>query len=640
MMRSLMSGVSGMVNHQLKIDVVGNNLANINTVGFKSDRISFADQISQLLSPGSGTRNNYGGVNPVQVGLGMKVQSIDTNFAQGSLESTGYANDLALQGNGFFIVRNGEDTYFTRAGNFNIDADGNLTANDGLSIIQGWLADETGELSPSNSVTDLVLPIDMKMSPRATDNVVLYSNLDSTATNADATMTAVGSSGATSVSGTATDGIGGTHSIAITGAQATQSTGTSATGGMTVSDSLAALGVTDVSDFTVTVDNGTSDAASYTITGLSTTSTVGDLVNALNDQVHGATFELSGGNIVVTRDYAGDGASYNVHMEDAGTGDITASIFGAATFDANSGTASTLSAVDTFTDNATGTVRTEQLSFAADDRTGLMTELSGLGGGGVTILSGNGFTATAGDPLLVTTEDTSHTTSISVYDSMGKTHNLSMTFTKTGTENQWAWEAEVGEPAVAISGNTGLVSFNEDGSLSTFSYDNSATEFSFNPGNNAADVNIAFSPGSTGMFDGITQTDSAFSTHAVDQNGYGMGELEDIMIDENGVIVGSFTNGQNQDLAQIAVADFANEQGLKRVGGNLYEQSVSSGDPTIGQAQTNFNSSIQSGYLEMSNVDIVEEFTELITAQRGFQANARIVTVSDQVLAEATALKR
>ncbi len=653
MLRSLFSGVNGVRNHQMMMDVVANNISNVNTIGFKSGRITFSDAISQLLKGGSAPRDARGGSNPVQVGLGMKVQSVDNNFGQGGLEQTGYNTDLAIQGRGFFVVREGDKLLYTRAGNFTIDADGQLVANGGTDYVQGYVADANGDFTDP-TLQDLTVPIQLKTPARASTSVVLYSNLDSDATEADATLTDAGDSGVTSVSGTAADGIGGTHTVTISGSKATNSngSGTSTFGGggsLTLATTLSAAGVTDTDGFEVTVDQGTGDEVTYTILGIDTNSTVGELINQLNAQVSGAEFALTSGEIEVTRRYAGDGTSYNVLLTDTGgTSDLVDELFnngaagagGTANFSVANGTASSLAAVDNFVDSSGNSTATS-LSFVADDTTGLMNELTGLGGSGVSIRANDGFSATnvTGNDLVIDTADTDHSTSITVYDEQGVTHNLNLTFTKTLNLNVWKWEASV-DTGTIVNGSTGTVEFDSDGTLRSWNYDNNQSSFSFDPGTGQALVDITFDPGTLGGMDGITQTASSFSTQAVSQDGYGMGILEGIDIDNNGEINGSFSNGQQLRLGAIALADFNNTDGLKKEGDNLWSVTDSAGTPRYGLAQTNFGSLIDRGFVEMSNVDLVKEFTAMITAQRGFQANARIITTSDQILQEVTNMKR
>ncbi|GBE30818.1 flagellar hook protein FlgE [bacterium BMS3Bbin04] len=215
-----------------------------------------------------------------------------------------------------------------------------------------------------------------------------------------------------------------------------------------------------------------------------------------------------------------------------------------------------------------------------------------------------------------------------------------MTFTKSANQDEWVWEAEVTEPAIAGAGATGTVSFNSDGSLSAWNYDGGAAAFSFDPGDGSALVNIAFDAGEFNGMNGVTQTASNFSTTAVGQDGYAMGTLADIDFKYDGRITGNFTNGQELTLGQIMLADFVNENGLEKAGNNMWQATQVSGDPRIAYPDVDLGSSIEAGRLEMSNVDLVKEFTEMIKAQRGFQANARVITVSDQILQEISNLKR
>ncbi|HEX04786.1 MAG TPA: flagellar hook-basal body complex protein, partial [Bacteroidetes bacterium] len=291
MLRSLYSGVSGVQNHQVMMDIVGNNIANVNTIGFKAGRGNFADAISQILRPGQMSLTNRGVVNPVQIGLGVQLQSISNNFSQGALESTGYATDLAIQGDGFFIVQGGDTTYYTRAGNFSIDAEGRLFAGNGIGIVQGRMANEEGVIE-NMALTDMTIPLAHKIPAKATSEVELYSNLDADATESNASLTNAGDSLVTNVAGIAANGLGGEHSIAITGIQATNSTLDSVAVGMTLDTLLADIGggPNDLGDFTITVDEGSDHESVITITGLDDESTLDDLLSKLNTQLSGVTF--------------------------------------------------------------------------------------------------------------------------------------------------------------------------------------------------------------------------------------------------------------------------------------------------------------------------------------------------------------
>ncbi len=181
MMRSLFSGVSGMQNHQTRMDVIGNNVANVNTTGFKRGRVNFQDLISQQLSGAAKPTEEIGGVNPKEVGLGMMVASIDTIFTQGALQTTGVNTDLAIQGNGFFVLKSGEKSFYTRAGAFGIDRDGTLVNPANGMRVQGWMAQETDGfrlINTSGQTEDLIIPIGQKIDAKATTSVNYACNLD------------------------------------------------------------------------------------------------------------------------------------------------------------------------------------------------------------------------------------------------------------------------------------------------------------------------------------------------------------------------------------------------------------------------------------------------------------------------------
>ena len=178
MMRSLYSGVSGLQNHQTRMDVIGNNISNVNTYGFKKGRVDFQDMISQQLSGAARPGEEVGGVNPKEVGLGMSIAAIDTIFTQGNLQSTGVSTDLAIQGNGFFVLKDGEETFYSRAGVFGVDANGTLVNPANGMRVQGWMADENQMLQTSASTTDLKIPVGQKDPAKATQTVRYLCNLD------------------------------------------------------------------------------------------------------------------------------------------------------------------------------------------------------------------------------------------------------------------------------------------------------------------------------------------------------------------------------------------------------------------------------------------------------------------------------
>jgi len=518
------------------------------------------------------------------------------------------------------------------------------------------MADADGVIRTTTAVGNITMPFGQQDPARATTTIALGNNLNSVATDSRATLTSAGTTGIDTVTGVAVNGAGGIHTLTVAGAQATNSTFTGSnvaddgTGnpGATLSGSmtLASLGVTDVSGFTLSRDNATDVD---TVSGLTVNSTINDLIAAIN-QVNGVRAELVAGEIRLTREKAGSGVDYNivssasaVTLNGSGVatvGNIVGVVFGVAngsTLNANNGTDHTFSCTDVFTPTGGVAADPEALGIVVDDTTGLATGVSGLGGGGVEISSLAGLAA---GTAVINTEDTTHSTSITVYDSQGGKHTMTMDFLKSATPNEWTWTASFTGNETVLSGGTGTVRFNEDGSLLSFAFDGSATSLSFNPNNGAAIVDMSIDAGTTGLFDGLTGFASAHTASVLTQDGYSLGILDKISIDNSGNISGIFTNGVTRVLAQIILADFSNHSGLLKAGRSFYQASANSGQAIEGVARETISGSISSGALESSSVDIAQEFTSMITAQRGFQANARIITTSDNMLDELVNLKR
>ncbi|MDL9977870.1 flagellar hook protein FlgE [Microbacterium sp. ASV49] len=387
MLRSLYSGISGLRSHQTMLDVTGNNIANVNTAGFKGSSVLFEDSLSQLIGNPGIPSGQVGGRNPAQVGLGVQVAGVRTNFAQGSTQSTGRAGDLMISGDGFFAVRSGGETLYTRSGGFSFDLTGKLVNADG-AIVQGWVAQD-GVVNTGQAPGNVVLPKGVVSPAKATTSATVTGNLPST--------------------------------------------------------------------------------------------------------------------------------------------------------------------------------------------------------------------AAVGDELI---------RDITVYDGQGGPSTLSLTFTRTAT----GWD--VTEPS---SGATGALSFVDGKQVGGLVLPAGAVT-----------VDLSAVTGYAGM-----------STVAVTgQDGAAAGSLQSYAITSDGSIVGTFSNGRTQTLAKIAMATFANAEGLEKAGGTSYRTSVNSGAAQMGEAGQAGYGGLVSGALEMSNVDLSQEFTNLIIAQRGFQANARIITTSDEILQELTQLKR
>ena len=543
MMRALFSAVSGLRNHQVQMDVIGNNIANVNTVGFKSSRALFQEMLSQTLEAAGGPSEQRGGTNPKQVGLGMRISSIDKIFTQGNLMSTQRKTDLAIQGEGFFILTDGERQYYTRDGAFNFDREGNLVNSQGY-MVQGYMADENGELS--KVLGNITIDFQQRLPAQATSYVSFAGNLD-----ARVEPTYASSS---------------TLLIKLFDQDGNSMN----------------LRVGDVISFSGDA-GGTPISGSYTVTE---SSSLADLAYALQAAIRGAT-----------------GGFETVMVKSDGSLQVIAD-----------------------------SVQINNLSMQCSGKT----EFNAYGVFDASISpGGQGSTAEA-------SRSSDYTTFVTTYDSLGNARVITFLFakdTEPGVSNTWNWQAIVPyEDKNSVSGDTGTLTFNSDGSLASVS----TTRIVFDPDGTggAEEMSVDLNFGDINKFNGFTQFAADFSATLKEQNGYPSGNLDDVSFDDAGIITGIFTNGINRTLAQIALASFPNPQGLYKAGDNLYQQSLNSGLPQIGTPGTGKRGIISPSSLEMSNVDLAKSFTEIIIAQRGFQVNARVITAADQILQELVNVKR
>ncbi len=542
-LRSLFAGVSGLRSHQVMMDVLGNNISNVNTIGFKSGRVTFGELFAQTLRGATQpTLGVNGGTNPMQIGLGTSVNSLDTMFSQGGIENTGQRTDLAIQGPGFFAVKKNGQTLYTRVGTFQFDSNGTLVNPGNGAILQGKLADIQGNIPSGIPLEDLTIPLDRKSPPNATTRVRFGGNLDAAPANANINIKGkfdpnepVGT--AVSVDATVMDSFGQSHIVTL------EFSKTSAT----------------------TWDMVAQSATNATISGGTAT----------------LTFDPLNGNL---------------------TG-VTPLV--------------PLTLLSTLTPPAPAMVIDPTFEGLAQTA-------------GSTSLASN-FTP-AKEPV---------GSSVAVFDSLGNQHTLTVTFTKDPlVPNLWSWSVSVPPPATITGGAGGTVTFAADGTLAGVTYNGGASAIGINPGNGATAMSINLDLGTPGNTSGLTQNRGTSSVVPREQDGYGIGELSDIFIDTTGLVTGSFSNGKKLNLAQIMMAEFNNPAGLTRVGDNLYDATGNSGIAALVSPGGTSRSVIVQGALEQSNVDLSEEFTRMILAQRGFQANARVITTSDEFLTEVVNLKR
>ena len=409
MMRALFSAISGMRNHMSYMDVIGNNIANVNTTAYKSSRVTFQDILGQTVRGASSPQNGRGGTNPAQIGLGMNLGGIDSVMGQGSLQSTGKLTDFAVQGDGFFVVSDGQRQFFTRDGAFDIGVDGGLVnPNTGLRVM-GWAASGTGAVDTDAPMTALEIPFGTRISAQPTSLMNLAGNLDAGAPVGNTVNTTI----------TAYDSLGNAHGVAVT----------------------------------------------YTKTGANAWS-----IGAMHDN---------------------DG--------------------------------------NPLTPTVAATPSPASLTF--DPLTGAMlTPANGL----ISIpLTGTGYAS----PL---------------------TFNLNMS-----KFSQFAGQSQ---------------------------------------------VNLS------------------------NQDGFPAGALVSFAVGSSGEIAGIYSNGSNRVIGQLALASFVNPGGLQRAGQNNWISTSNSGDPIVGTPNSNGRGAVGTGTLETSNVDLAQQFTSVIIAQRGFQSSSRVITASDQML--------
>lgn len=699
LMRSLYAGVSGLRNHQVMMDVIGNNISNINTIGFKVGRVSFSETFAQTLRGTTQPLANLGGTNPMQVGLGMSLSTIDTLFSQGNIETTGQTTDLAIQGDGFFVVSDGEQRMYTRAGNFQFDANGSLIMPGSGFRVQGYLANDQGKIEAGTPLTDITLPFGKKIAAKATTEVTVAGNLDASAEPQGNILQ-------TSAIYAIEHGDSDVNGLLATGNANERITGVfpnSTKVTIKVND-----GTTETSkEYTyVSEDNG--------VVGNGAFHSLNDLIAEINNDFFSGGSGLqvslnSDGSLQFQNNYTGSitlsiSSSNPVLKKALHEGDYTLNVSDTMTTDQFSHVAKstdllvelrdengqslglesgdqitiqgmkggvaitpstfTVGATTTYSqyaseiETALGLTNSKGVEISEDDGSlvinadgGKIYELTALditatdaGGSFAPTVFNQIFNSTPGNyKEIQEAEDVQQSASITVYDTLGNAVDLTVIFTKDVTSpNRWKWEVQVPDPITVTGGGTGYVEFNSDGSLETFVYDDGSSSLQLDPGNGTGSLlSIDLEPGTLGGFDGITQLAGSNSSVLItSQDGYGMGTLDRIVIDEVGRISGAFTNGVVQLLGQLALASFNNPGGLMRTEDNLFALSGNSGDPIIATPGQGISATIISGALEQSNVDLAEEFTKMIVAQRGFQANARIITTSDDLLAEVTNLKR
>jgi len=545
LINSLFAGVSGIRNHQSMLDVIGNNIANVNSIGYKGSRVTFSDTFNQFVRYGTNPTDSSGGTNTFQVGLGMKLNSVDRNWNQGTFERTGITTDLAVQGDGLFVLEKNGETFYSRAGAFIFDANGQLVNPQNGAIVQGKVATEDGTIPPGNNLENINIDNNLRLPAVATTDIAWGGNLSSASSKTRSENYVQGGS---------------------------------------VKESMA-IGLTVEESNTVydELGNKYSFNTTYEKTAADTFNITYELVDSEDTLVMGPTTAVA-----IFDPTDPDGAMLSL---DGNNPPVPIPIVDA-----------TLRIDFNFDPTSVQQKANETLSSSVDDNRES------------TLISGT----------------------VSMFDSLGNAHTLTIKYTKVA-DNSWTWTTEVPAASGTLSGNTGTITFDPaDGSIASISPN--PPVMTFTPEGGATPQNIVLDMGDN--FEGITQNANSSVVSALSQNGSASASLTNISIDLNGYIEGVFTNGDSRQLAQILVATFPNRNALTSVGENMFRISANTGEPFVSEPGESSNTTIQSGALEQSNVDLSEEFTRMIVSQRGFQANSRVITVSDELLQEITNLVR
>jgi len=653
-LNSLFTGLSGIQVHQTRTNVVANNLANINTTGFKTQRAHFEEQLAQTLKDATGPEGGVSGTNPVQAGTGVRLKSIDTNFSQGSIQTTDKNTDLALEGNGFFILQDQNGTqFYTRDGAFGFDADGRFVNPSNGMLVMGNLATNGTFTGGATDLQPIRLDLQQEIPGSATTDIKLSGNLDpgSTPTLSAGTEFTVASSFV---------GAGVTGAIAESRIQIsiTSAAGEPVEGQITIPDATYNA-LTDVADALNAAIN-----ANETL--------VGNVVAQVDDtgQLELRTTGGSGVTLNVADVTVGGVAA--VFGAGPGAGTVSGAATGTSDINTLAQIGKDLDAGDVIQFNgsrADGTTFEGIFTFgAANDGVtigDLLTSVQNEFGGGVTAaLDANGkitltdstlapvtgFTTrfslqdsgTTSSGLIGTEAPEQHRISTVIFDSQGSFQTMNVTLTESTESNKWTYDVKI-DGQRPQTGALGTITFNEDGSNRLFKpVEGVDTQVEFTPSGGVQTIRVALTgerqtdPAITGL----TQFSSPSTAGVATQDGRAPGTLERIFISPDGVIEGRFDNGQTLDLARTIIADFENPGGLQRHGGNLYAETENSGRRVEERPTVTIGTQVISGALELSNVDMARELTDLIISQRGFQANSRVVTTTDQILAETVNLKQ
>ena len=613
---SLFTGISGLNAYQSWIDMLSNNIANTATTGFKGQRMTFADMFYQQTGAPSGPTQSSGGTNPIDNGLGVKVNTVDTMMAQGGLETTGINTDLAINGDGFFVLRaaNGSSQpVYTRDGAFSLNSNGMLYDPASGLAVQGYTANQSGQITQTGTLGNITIPIGLseqatatgagvKTGPNANDqafDVSLGGNLDQTQWS-EQFMNQIGASinpgTPQTISTTIYDSLGNAHQAQIT--YTPDATGSTAASSPTAGPAGPAVTAGQLINSAITVAPQTTTNGPNTVT---VTVNAGGATATIKDSFGNTATGSPGGTVTL------GGATFTLGTFAAADAGKTTS------FVVNPATNGLPSAVQDAQGGAHTVSSRWKISVSFSDGTTfdtIATPGSIAAGGAVTAPTySQGTTGTIG---------------YAYFDQNGQFINSS------AIEGVAAGQGITPADATYLhTAGGGAPNINQGNQLNIVSWGPSA-------GNNANAPTAgagAPAPGPIALdYSNDASLAGSYTANVISQNGYAAGVLSNITVGQDGTVTGSFTNGQQKALAQVALASFQNEEGLERTGGNQFQQTAASGLAQVGTANSGRYGSIAAGSLEQSNVNLADQFTKLIVAQRAFEANSRGITTADQNL--------
>ncbi|MFG0257318.1 MAG: flagellar hook protein FlgE [Phycisphaerales bacterium JB043] len=581
---ALLTGLSGLQVNSRRMEVIGNNISNANTTAFKSNRLLFAPSLSRNLSLGTAPSGAIGGINPAQIGLGVKIAGSQRNFGNGAISTTGVNTDMAIEGDGFFLVERAGAQFVTRAGAFQLNSERDLVTISGERL-RGFTVDENFNII-DGQLTDLNIPIGVMTIAEATQNAFMQGNLN-TADGGIATQGSVTNFNQPFVDLTAGPGPATGASLIVDNIEDPANPGNPLFPGadvpytLTLSDVLK--GSRTLPDATLTID---------------ATTTVNDLIEFINDSMGIVTVPLNP-----------DGLAPGAQIGPTGVLSVVGNIG---------------------EDN--------NLLFDAQD----FVFTNNVG----TTVASNTFTTTNTQ----SSTGESVNTSFIVYDSLGIAMDVSVTMVfdsaTTGAGTTWRYYVEsednvdIANPDYNIA--NGIVNFDPDGRLLSTNPISVTIERDGVGSDDPLTFDLHFAGDGGGVtalsdpdiLEGMSELTSQF------QDGFPLGTLSNFSIAEDGRITGGFTNGRTRVIGQLAIATFTNPAGLVDAGNNLFSEGPNSGTAIIATPGEFGTGRVIGGALELSNVDLGQEFINMILTTTGYSASSRVITQADQLLQQLTALIR